>query len=200
MLSVTELPASLKKLLKWKMCSITPNIVRSTISRSQFSLSSAKSDWIGVWGSHMKPENFRYLKEYQKFNHLPGSFQIGRKDRLSRNLCHAQAIHGKQSYNFVPMTFVLPFDLNMLKAEFEAKPCKWILKPPASARGQGIRLINKVDQIPKKRACVIQKYLSNPHLIDELKYDLRIYVYVASFDPLRIYLFNDGLTRFASRK
>ena len=57
-----------------------------------------------------------------------------------------------------------------------------------------------MDQIPKKRACVVQKYLSNPHLIDGLKYDLRIYVYVSSYDPLRIYVFNDGLTRFASRK
>ena len=126
---VSELPANLKKLLKWKMCSITPNIVRSTISRSNFSLSSQKADWIGVWGSHMKPENFKYLKEYQKFNHLPGSFQIGRKDRLCRNLCHAQAVHGKAAYNFVPMTFVLPFDLNLLKTEFETKNCKWILKP-----------------------------------------------------------------------
>ena len=57
-----------------------------------------------------------------------------------------------------------------------------------------------MEQIPKKRACVVQKYLSNPYLIDGLKFDLRIYVYVTSFDPLRVYLFNDGLTRFASRK
>jgi tubulin polyglutamylase TTLL4 len=71
---------------------------------------------------------------------------------------------------------------------------------PASARGQGIRVVNKIEQIPKKRACVVQKYLSNPYLIDGLKFDLRIYVYVSSFDPLRIYLFNDGLARFASRK
>ncbi len=82
---------------------------------------------------------------------------------------------------------------------FKLHPFKSLVQP-ASARGQGIRLLNRIDQIPKKRACVIQKYLSNPHLIDDLKYDLRIYVYVASYDPLRIYLFNDGLTRFASRK
>lgn len=71
---------------------------------------------------------------------------------------------------------------------------------PASARGQGIRVVSKLEQIPKKRACVVQKYIANPYLIDGLKFDLRIYVYVTSYDPLRIYLFNDGLTRFASRK
>lgn len=57
-----------------------------------------------------------------------------------------------------------------------------------------------MEQVPKKRACVVQKYLSNPYLIDDLKFDLRIYVYVTSYDPLRVYIFNDGLTRFASRK
>jgi tubulin polyglutamylase TTLL4 len=92
-------------------------------------LSTTKYDWLGVWGSHMKPESFKYLKEYQKFNHLPGSFQIGRKDRLCRNLTHAQAVFGKIAYNFVPMTFVLPFDMSLLKTEFESKNCKWILKP-----------------------------------------------------------------------
>lgn len=44
----------------------------------------------------------------------------------------------------------------------------------------------------------MSEYISNPHLINNYKYDLRIYIVVTSYDPLRIYMFKEGLTRFAT--
>jgi len=37
-----------------------------------------------------------------------------------------------------------------------------------------------------------------PHLIHDHKYDLRIYVLITCYDPLTIYLYQDGLVRFAT--
>ena len=76
--------------------------------------------------------NFK-IKKFLHFqiNHFPGSFQIGRKDRLWKNLSHMQAIHGKKEYNFFPLTFILPADLKLLKKAWDEAngKKKWIMKP-----------------------------------------------------------------------
>ena len=42
------------------------------------------------------------------------------------------------------------------------------------------------------------KYIANPHLLNGLKYDLRVYVLIYGVDPLRVYVYNEGLARFAT--
>uniref|UniRef100_A0A8C4KNB3 Tubulin tyrosine ligase like 4 n=1 Tax=Dromaius novaehollandiae TaxID=8790 RepID=A0A8C4KNB3_DRONO len=150
----------------------------------------------------MKSPSFRAIREHQKLNHFPGSFQIGRKDRLWRNLLKMQTRHGKKEFNFFPQSFILPQDIKLLRKAWEegASRQKWIVKPPASARGIGIQVIHKWSQLPKRRPLLVQRYLHKPYLIGGSKFDLRIYVYVTCYDPLRVYLFKDGLVRFASCK
>ncbi|XP_052461682.1 tubulin monoglutamylase TTLL4-like isoform X1 [Carassius gibelio] len=199
---VELLPAEQRKLLKWKITTVTPNVVKNTISRSHFKATKKSHDWLGCWGHHMKSPGFKAIREFQKLNHFPGSFQIGRKDRLWRNLSKMQAHFGKREFGFFPRSFILPQDIKLLRKAWEdgGSKQKWIVKPPASARGIGIQVIHKWSQMPRKRPLLVQKYLHKPYLISGNKFDLRIYVYVTSYDPLRVYIFNDGLVRFASCK
>jgi hypothetical protein len=52
--------------------------------------------------------------------------------------------------------------------------------------------------VPIDEPCIVSRYVTNPLLINGLKFDVRIYVLVTSMDPWRIYIYNEGLARFAS--
>ena len=52
-----------------------------------------------------------------------------------------------------------------------------------------------VVQVPLEEPMVVAKYIDNPLLINGHKSDLRLYVLVTSYDPLIIYLYEEGLVR-----
>jgi len=54
--------------------------------------------------------------------------------------------------------------------------------------------LNNIDHF------VVQRYLAKPALIDGLKFDFRIYVLINGCDPLRLYVYYEGLTRFATEE
>jgi len=198
-----QLHNDLRKHLKWKLSSITPAIVKRCASNSGFRLMRKNvADWTCTWGRHMKSPQFKEIKESQKINHFPGTFNIGRKDRLWKNYHKLMLKHGKSEFNFLPRTFCLPADTKLLRKVWERKGGKgrWIVKPPALARGEGIKVINKWSQIPSARPLIVQRYVARPYLINETKFDLRLYLLVTSVNPLRLYLYDDGLVRFASNK
>ncbi|KAJ6649581.1 Tubulin monoglutamylase TTLL4, partial [Pseudolycoriella hygida] len=211
------MPAALTKVLKWKLTTITPIVIRKVLANTGFRLlrnddspdnqsndsDDETNDWMGVWGKHMKSPCFRTIRSYQKINHIPGSFQIGRKDRIWRNLQTQMVRHGKNEFGFMPRTFVLPADMKQLHRlwpVYNNRNSKWIIKPPASARGTGIKVVNQWAQIPKRKPLIVQRYIDRPLLIDGSKFDLRLYVLVTSINPLRVYMHTDGLARFASVK
>ncbi|CAN0478706.1 unnamed protein product [Laminaria digitata] len=51
-----------------------------------------------------------------------------------------------------------------------------------------------------KEAYLISRYIENPLLVGGRKFDLRIYVLVTCYRPLRVYLFVHGFARFCTPK
>ena len=66
------------------------------------------------------------------------------------------------------------------------------------AQGKGIFITNNARDIAKNQSAIVSHYISNPLTVDKLKFDLRIYVAVTSLNPLRIYMYEEGLVRFAT--
>lgn len=108
-------------------------------------------------------------------------------------------MYGK-AYDIAPATYILPEDYKRWLVDREVNNWKsmYIMKPCASSCGRGIKVIGKRTHVNKRSGYVVSKYVSKPHLIRGFKYDLRVYVVVTSFEPLRIYLFKDGLVRLAT--
>jgi len=65
----------------------------------------------------------------------------------------------------------------------------WILKPANASLGKGIHIIDDLNDINIDEISVIQRYVTNPLLINGHKFDLRIYVLITSYEPLKIYIF-----------
>ena len=64
-------------------------------------------------------------------------------------------------------------------------------------------MTSKLSEIPQKNSkhnYVVSEYISNPLLLNGFKFDMRIYVAITGVDPLRIYLYDEGLVRFATCK
>ena len=74
----------------------------------------------------------------------------------------------------------------------------YIIKPENMCQGKGIFLVRDPDDVRPNDHVVAQKYITNPLLVDDLKFDLRIYVLLYGVNPLRIFFFKDGLVRFAT--
>lgn len=146
------------------------------------------------------PEKLARMKPYQKINHFPGMYALARKNYLAWNIGRMYK-HFPEDYNIAPRTWVLPADYSDFKAQFAGKKKKtYILKPEASCQGRGIFLIKRIEEISSNDRYVAQEYLDKPLLIENLKFDLRIYVLVAGCDPLRIFVHRDGLARFATEE
>ena len=141
------------------------------------------------------------LQRWQFFNHFPGMWSIAHKvelvrlyDRMSRAL--------PDVYNFHPKSFMLPQELNALEAFMASKSKRSdrtiIVKPDRGSQGRGIQIIQDYEVIEDyDESAVAQVYLA-PLLLNNKKFDLRIYVLVTACDPLRVYIFKEGMVRFCT--
>ena len=110
-----------------------------------------------------------------------------------------------EDYDFMPQTFRLPQEKLQLKKFWETNiKTLMISKPSEASGGDGIKIFTNYDNlinsfnVTNSEEHVAQVYLANPLLIENRKFDLRLYCLIASLNPLIIYLNHDGLARFCT--
>ncbi|KAI8810395.1 tubulin-tyrosine ligase/Tubulin polyglutamylase, partial [Cladochytrium replicatum] len=137
-------------------------------------------------------------------NHFPKTGILTRKDSLFRMLKTLQAIHGS-AYSFFPLTYSLPneyvkFVKTFAEEEVSGNQSAWICKPTDLSRGRGIFVFKDLKDLTYDCCTIVQRYISDPYLIDGYKFDLRCYVAVKSYNPLQVYICEEGLVRFATSR
>nr|CCC89324.1 putative tubulin-tyrosine ligase [Trypanosoma congolense IL3000] len=218
--------------------------------------------WLLKWCKRPVRSDFTKLLPFQRINHFPGTWRIGKKDELHRHLVAArdrwsstlsvdklgEKQHGccvpnncsVEFGSFFPEAWVLPdeqHELQRVMSSPEESGNVFIAKLTTSACGRGIQLHVagrstgllfgkppydtpekednardmcdgevssavqgkvRADPPPRTNRTIVQRYISNPLLIEGYKFDLRLYVVVTSYAPLRAYLYKEGLVRFAT--
>lgn len=77
----------------------------------------------------------------------------------------------------------------------------FICKPSRGRGGDGISLIKKYHDLPRNanhNEYLVQRYVENPLLIGNKKFDIRLYVVIKGVDPIEAYLCEEGLARFCT--
>ena len=177
------------------------NAFRHAMSRAGFRVTETDTKWTVVWSYHLPPEEYRAMSPYQKTNHFPGTWELGRKDLLARNIGRNLRKFGERSWGFHPRSWSLPAEANELVSHWQQNPSlSFILKPKSSSRGRGIRVLNRLADLPTKKSCLIQSYIERPYMVPGVmkKFDMRLYVVVTCMEPLRCYMWPEGLVRFAT--
>lgn len=70
----------------------------------------------------------------------------------------------------------------------------YIVKPHNRSQGKGITVTTSmatiISKLEKYSSLIVSHYIGNPLLINNLKFDLRIYVALLGVNPLRIYIYH----------
>ena len=165
----------------------------------------------------------RLLHPLQKFNHFPSSHaNLGCKAGMALNLSRAEA----ETAHFNPKTLLYPMQRKALTEWIAQSPKheRFIWKPARGSCGRGIFIcgggggsaaeVRAIEEgiARKVRECeaantnpamfkhyVVQRYIDDPLLIDNKKFDLRLYVAVTAFAPRVVaYRHSLGFARFAA--
>ncbi|XP_072127298.1 tubulin polyglutamylase ttll6-like [Mobula birostris] len=140
------------------------------------------------------------LKRYQKMNYFLGMNGICMKDLLVMNL-NRMLRQYPEDYNIFPKSWRLPSEYLDFAAYYKAgKPETFICKPNPEYDWRDIFLTQDIRDTQSGKDVICQIYIPKPFTLDGFKFNLRLYVLVTSCDPLRIYLYNEGLVCFATKK
>lgn len=191
-------PVHRDKKLKLYVNKVITKLSVEGFTRCGFEETTSEMQWNASWGRQFVVPRYASVKSWQKINHFAGAFMIGRKDEFHRRMTELKERVGDFA-SFYQDSYLMPAQKAELEKDFKNHRL-WIVKPFAAAQGKGIYLVDSSQsEIPTEQG-IVQVYVERPFLITGRKFDIRLYALVTSVSPVRIYMHDSGLIRFATHK
>jgi hypothetical protein len=131
-------------------------------------------------------------------NQFPDAGHLGNKDEMAANLVQLGRVIGDAAVEFIPRTWS-PLEL----ASDQMPPLNglWVQKDPKKELGSGISLVQGVNwtDLSSCQACVVQRYVENPHLLHGKKYSFGVYTAFTGVDPLSVWIHREMLVLLCTR-
>ncbi|NWH80509.1 TTL13 polyglutamylase, partial [Piaya cayana] len=166
--------------------------VRRAALRSGLKEAGENEEWTVYWTDNsVSLEHVKRMKRFQPGLFWPAAPQAGNLPvmRVQRLVWQCVMITpSSHSYG------------DLLAYRRTRKSRTFICKPNSSCQGRGIFITRNTEEIKCGERMICQQYISKPFLIDGFKFDMRVYVLVTSCNPLRIFVYKEGLARFATMR
>ncbi|MCP4981793.1 MAG: tubulin--tyrosine ligase family protein [Gammaproteobacteria bacterium] len=164
-----------------------------------------------VWLRRGLAEILPTLTRGQLINHFIHEGAMINKGRLTANL------NTRRGIDFYPDSYRL-YDQTECNAFFDQLSDNlnpeqvWILKPANLSRGVGMRIFREFDGLRRQfqegdlsepvvspdTDYIAQRYITQPLLLEGKKSEIRIYWMIASVDPVRVLMFDEGTVRLTT--
>eukprot|EP01063_Lacrimia_lanifica_P035232 TRINITY_DN6668_c0_g1_i1.p2 TRINITY_DN6668_c0_g1~~TRINITY_DN6668_c0_g1_i1.p2 ORF type:complete len:600 (+),score=120.23 TRINITY_DN6668_c0_g1_i1:118-1917(+) len=125
---------------------------------------------------------------HQLVNHFPRTELICDKVSLAFLLQTLQKA-APGHYDLLPKTYISWADF---QAAEHPPDSLWVMKDDRACGGAGITVTYDVTE-DSFRSGLVQEYVQRPLLIASRRFDIRVYVLVLSFNPLRVYIADEGM-------
>ena len=147
--------------------------------------------------------SFELLSHANKFIIFRSSqnlYKLGNKDTAYELFSEFKKKFPKD-FDYMTESYIMPNQKKIIELKFKNYIQKendlWICKQSDGSLGEGIYFLNNYSDFLNCNE-VISKYIHNPHLFNKRKYHIRLYNFISSFIPLKIYIYKEGQVMRAS--
>jgi len=162
--------------------------------------------WDLLWSFEVPPWGLLEstpFKDYNRVNHIPNLGKICSKVTLWKTFSNLKLEFGAHIFNFLPQ-HILKGDKVVITLEDEKK--HWLVKKTThrgvhvfNGLSRAISRMNALKPVPSPVPSIMADYMVteyiSPLLINNQKWDLGIYVFISSLEPLRVYVYDNALIR-----